>query len=1280
MDNHPDREPLGSAEPPDVCADSVTVLHALGKLVATKRVTYNKPTQTYQIREYDNLKTFRITEHPVDGIDSLAALLDRIARNPQACVVRGKPAPGINRQRALRRLHPKLNPATGEVEPATLEPADRRWLLLDIDGIDCPPGIDPLHEPASAVEHVVSVLPRELAGVTCRWAFTSGHWIKRQDAIRLRLAFWLDRPVSAEYLEAWLAGFPVDTAVFRPAQIQYIAHPIFEGVADPVPLRSGIWRGDSDVAELPEIYLTKLTKPARTYAVTPGAPGLGYEGHVAGIGDHVGGKGFNAPILSAVGAYFRRHGAGADAEWLISDLETVIRERGITRSAEYVERRIRDLRGVVEHTRAREAAREAAEAPRVPFVPAPEVELFERVAPSFALPTATIDQASADLREAMDKVISSHVPEFLAERRQHLIDAAIAAAHSREPGPAPMPPQFGIAADMASGKTQTAIVLTLAAITRHPDLRILYAVPNHVTGEDFVERINLAAGQEIARRWSGLDRPDPEHEGKLMCWRAEEMRAVTEAGGTTSTLCGSSARGFCPYHDRGEENGICGVRRQALAAADPNIRVWVIPHAMLDKALPTALKRPKLMVEDDGEEIEVALDAFDLVIIDEAPWPGMFGGVGPHPYSMPLDALMRDLSGDWAVPAREGESPTFATSRVSFLMSTAHSLLSDNPDGWMVRAALRPGRAELSADMCKEARRLTFRLLKDVDAAVDPEEIGTAPEALKEIAAHNREVFKLTRLWSLLALVADLPDDTDRSPYIRITNKAGRRNIVMAWKQHVHESLLAVPVLYLDGTMNAPIASLWLERLDVVAEIKAKTPECVHRRQVADRAIGHTMIAPDPKTGAKIQTTARNNVAKLARLMELRAAEFAGQGKPNDRKEVIDVAAIVPMATRLAIETGFGSGEPLVEIPLLHWQNQRGSNRFRAVRCLQIIGRPLPAPAVPEMLAWLSSGKVGESIPAGEFYPERDAGLLMRDGTGRKVLQRFHPNPLAEAWRWQLCEGEVLQGEARGRAKRRTAESPLLVEIITNVPLPLEIDEVVTAESLLEAAHPLAMMQARGAVFEDFAGIGAACGDMFRDGADATNAAKQWFKNHPEREAERQAFLASQTGYQRYRYRPAGRRKSGHVLVSADAADPRTVVEKLAGDLDVWVPACAGSSVEEAATVAEEAHAAPPAPAEHEPAAYEPEEVHAIAPELATWISLDTREGMEAFKLALTAAGAAGARKAAQARRSGLSVWEDEDRMEVEGLDLRPRPGGARTWSVIKWPDRIEPNKMESTP
>lgn len=51
----------------------------------------------------------------------------------------------------------------------------------------------------------------------------------------------------------WLADSPVDPAVFAPSQPIYTARPIFVDMPDPVPFRSGSWRGDRDEVTPPTI-------------------------------------------------------------------------------------------------------------------------------------------------------------------------------------------------------------------------------------------------------------------------------------------------------------------------------------------------------------------------------------------------------------------------------------------------------------------------------------------------------------------------------------------------------------------------------------------------------------------------------------------------------------------------------------------------------------------------------------------------------------------------------------------------------------------------------------------------------------------------------------------------------------------------------------------------------------------------------------------------------------------------------------------------------------------
>lgn len=53
-----------------------------------------------------------------------------------------------------------------------------------------------------------------------------------------------------------------------------------------------------------------------------------------------------------------------------------------------------------------------------------------------------------------------------------------------------------------------------------------------------------------------------------------------------------------------------------------------------------------------------------------------------------------------------------------------------------------------------------------------------------------------------------------------------------------------------------------------------------------------------------------------------------------------------------------------------------------------------------------------------------------------------HPDPVAEAVRFNACENGVIQITGRGRGVNRTAGNPVSIVILNNLDLPIEIDEL----------------------------------------------------------------------------------------------------------------------------------------------------------------------------------------------------------------------------------------------
>jgi hypothetical protein len=210
--------------------DTITVARARRRL--TKLID-----AAGEVTGYDRARLYDFITCPAADLAALAHLLARLARRPDCCIVRG----GVidpTRARAVRRLI-HLDPQTGETP--TLQEVPHLWLALDVDGMDRPAAL-PADDLAGCGAEAIRRLPAAFRGATCIAQASSTHGIK--PGLRLRLWFWLSRPVSGAELKRWLRGVPVDHAVFRPAQPIYTAAPVFGiGATDPLSRRMVILPG-----------------------------------------------------------------------------------------------------------------------------------------------------------------------------------------------------------------------------------------------------------------------------------------------------------------------------------------------------------------------------------------------------------------------------------------------------------------------------------------------------------------------------------------------------------------------------------------------------------------------------------------------------------------------------------------------------------------------------------------------------------------------------------------------------------------------------------------------------------------------------------------------------------------------------------------------------------------------------------------------------------------------------------------------------------------------------
>ena len=219
--------------------DTITILECTEDHRATKRIRLGPGATGTVIDGYDAGTWFMAREVPVNSFDDLAALLQLHSANPKAFVIRGAASGAWSLEFPVRRTS-----ISKPMQPAAFRAQPRRWLAIDMDKVPMPAGTDPVSDPDDAIEYLRGRLPDEFQEASCWWQFTSGQGFKG-DTLNARLWFWLDRPLNDVQLRTWAREQEhIDAALYNAAEPHYIAAPVLgPGVRDPLPRRSGVYRG-----------------------------------------------------------------------------------------------------------------------------------------------------------------------------------------------------------------------------------------------------------------------------------------------------------------------------------------------------------------------------------------------------------------------------------------------------------------------------------------------------------------------------------------------------------------------------------------------------------------------------------------------------------------------------------------------------------------------------------------------------------------------------------------------------------------------------------------------------------------------------------------------------------------------------------------------------------------------------------------------------------------------------------------------------------------------------
>jgi len=678
--------------------------------------------------------------------------------------------------------------------------------------------------------------------------------------------------------------------------------------------------------------------------------------------------------------------------------------------------------------------------------------------------------------------------------------------------PPPQPPAVpvdAISVDVGVGKTRTWRECVAPALLA-AGLRGVLSVPRHQLGEEIVR--DLASIRIAARVYRGRAADDPEQPGKKMCHDLERANLIEDALADVSTHACKDKDQICQFY------GVCGYQRQRQERPD----MWIVPHQLLFRRRPTFIPAPA------------------SVAIDES-----FCGAALHGFDNPRRVWLHELVDVREILITTNKLAYRDASKTADLMDTSSRVfraLALEENGRVRRAALIS--AEVTVDDVRQAYRLEW--MRKRDPVVYPGmPIALVRKAVAQVELHNKQVANLARFWELA--LRTIEADVERSPWLWVRQQTplpGPKKertapaIYMAWRDDIHESW-AAPTLLMDATMSTEIVSQFFPTANVAGRIAAPMTYA-GVRQIVDRAMTADMLIPVGAPDEHPNPTRRANVERVRRFIWVRANDVA-PGR---------VLVVCQKGLELALRNG-----PLPRtVDIAHFNAITGLNAWKDVAVVIVIGRTEPSVREVERIAGVLFGAEVREVEPDEKgnirYPWTLRGIRLRNGRGVQVRNPCHPDPRVETVRWAICEGELVQAIGRGRGVNRTDANPLRIDILTNVCLPIEVDEVTTWEKIQPSA--IDVMCAHGAVPLGYRDMADAYSDLFQ----TRDAAKMAIRReNPEQVSienllYRKMFPVSAVAYRRI----GSRGPAGKLLYDASQIDPlRWLTERL-GEVVLLAP------------------------------------------------------------------------------------------------------------------------------
>ncbi len=307
------------------------------------------------------------------------------------------------------------------------------------------------------------------------------------------------------------------------------------------------------------------------------------------------------------------------------------------------------------------------------------------------------------------------------------------------------------------------------------------------------------------------------------------------------------------------------------------------------------------------------------------------------------------------------------------------------------------------------------------------------------------------------------------------TGSGSVRALRLRWRSRMRSGWAAeAPILHLDATLRPELVQTYLPRIDIGAPVAARQPH-VRVRQVTGSPTSARALTPAADAPDRDRKAAATRLRDLRAWIALRARQCHRPGVAVD---------LLVVGQKAAIDALRAAGLP-PRVEAVHFNALSGLDRWGGIGGMVVLGRTLPAPRTVELIAMALTGR--EPIPnpedAGWWYPMTERRLRLADDRTAPLAMEAHADPIAEAVRWSICEGELIQAMGRGRGVNRTADTVLEIDLLTDVVLPVTVDALAPWAELRPTRRDL--MALSGIVLENAADMAACFPELWSSAAAA---------------------------------------------------------------------------------------------------------------------------------------------------------------------------------------------------